>query len=249
MSHIVVKDINMTYPVYGANTRSLKQSIAKITTGGTLSSRGDTGNVAINALKNVSFELKKGDRLGLIGHNGAGKSSLLKLLAGIYEPESGSLDIVGSITSMLDLNFCMQPELTGYENIRVSSIILEKHNICLDKVTQDIEEFTELGNFLAMPIKTYSSGMSVRLAFAIATAFEPDILLVDEVIGAGDATFMAKALKRMKEYVSQSNILILSSHANDMIKKFFNKVLWLEHGHIKTFGEVHYVLRQYEASI
>lgn len=245
MSHVIVDNINMNYPIYGANTRSLKHSIARVATGGILS-KSSQGRMVVKALSNINFSLHAGDRLALVGHNGAGKSSLLKLLAGIYEPESGNVQIEGSIYSIFDLNFCLQPELTGYENIKLYSIILEKPQTELPQIIKDIEEFTELGDFLSVPVKTYSTGMSLRLTFSIATAFTPEILLVDEFISAADANFMEKAKNRMQEYVNRSQILILSSHEMDILETFCNKVLWLEHGEIKAFGNIDDILPAYK---
>lgn len=236
MSEIILQDVSLHYPIYGANTRSFKRTLVDVATGGRL--HNNDRKIVVNALQNISFKLNKGDKLGIIGHNGAGKSTLLKVLAGIYEPQQGSLQIKGKVSSLLDIHVGMQFEATGYDNIKLRSLILglskkEHHNI-----VPDVEDFTELGNFMAMPVKTYSSGMAMRLAFGISTAAIPDILLLDEVIGMGDANFINKAHRRIENLVERSNIVIISSHMTDVIRKFCNKVLWLEHGVAKQFGSL-----------
>jgi ABC-type polysaccharide/polyol phosphate transport system ATPase subunit len=200
----------------------------------------------VDALTQISLHLQSGDRLGLIGHNGAGKSTLLRILAGIYEPSVGKVNINGSIGAMLDITLGMDPEATGYENIRIRGMILGLSKSEIEQIIPDIEEFTEMGSFLSMPVKTYSSGMTVRLAFAISTAIAPDILLMDEAIGAGDAHFMEKAQKRLENFVHQSEILVLASHSNAAIRQFCNKALWLEHGRVHMFDDVETVVSAYE---
>ncbi len=241
MSYIVCKDVSLAYPIYDVDSRSLKRGLANIATGGRLVN-GSSGQVQVQALNNINFHLKKGDRLGLIGHNGAGKSTLLRVLSGVYEPMQGQVFVDGSISSLINVSVGMQPSLTGYENIRMRGLILGLSKDKINKIIVDIEDFTELGTFLSMPVKTYSSGMMVRLAFGLSTALVPDILLVDEIIGAGDAGFIEKAKNRMKEYINYANIMVLSSHSNEIIKQFCNKVLWLEHGHLKMFGDIDEVL-------
>lgn len=245
MATIELDQVSLTYPIYGTSSRSLKNNIMSLTTGGKLQ-QGDR-LMHVDALINVSIKLETGDRLGLIGHNGAGKSTLLRIMAGIYEPSVGKVNINGSIGAMLDIALGMDPEATGYENIRIRGMILGLNKQEIEQIIPDIEEFTEMGSFLSMPVKTYSSGMAVRLAFAISTAVTPNILLMDEAIGAGDAHFMEKAQQRLENFVHQSEILVLASHANEAIRKFCNKALWLEHGKIRMFGEVNAVVSAYES--
>jgi ABC-type polysaccharide/polyol phosphate transport system ATPase subunit len=190
--------------------------------------------------------LTKGDKLGLIGHNGAGKSSLLRIMAGIYQPQKGEITVKGKISSLLDLNVGMQMEANGYENIRVRSLILGISKDETKKCIADIQQFSELGDFMSIPVKTYSSGMLMRLAFGMSTSFIPDILLIDEVIGAGDANFIKKAQTRLESFIAKSNILVLSSHSTEIIQRFCNKVLWLEHGAVRMFGAADDVLSAYD---
>jgi len=248
VSHIICKEVSLAYSIYDVDERSLKRGIANIATGGRLTNETNK-QIQVKALNNISFQLKKGDRLGLIGHNGAGKSTLLRVLSGVYEPQQGIVSVNGSISSLINVSVGMEPMLTGYENIRMRGLILGLSNEHVKNIIIDIEEFTELGKFLSMPVKTYSTGMMIRLAFGLSTALDPDILLVDEVIGAGDAGFIDKAKKRMQTYVDQSNIMVFSSHANDLIRQFCNCVLWLEHGHIKMMGDVDTVMSAYEKNV
>lgn len=247
MSEIVLDNVTLRYPVYGTNTRSFKHTLVNIATGGRFTKKNN--KVEIKALDNVSFAISKGDRLGLIGHNGAGKSTLLRILAGIYEPQEGNINVRGDISSLLDLSVGMQLESSGYENIRVRGLILGLSNKEIKKTIEDIEEFTELGDFMSIPVKTYSSGMLMRLAFGMSTSFTRDILLIDEVIGTGDASFINKAQQRLENFIAKSNILVLSSHSSEIIQKFCTKVLWLEHGAVKGFGETDEIIKQYKDSI
>lgn len=244
MSKIVAQNLCLNYRTYVGNSRSLKHSFLNIATGGKLSK--SAGYMVINALSNVNFEIGKGDRLGLIGHNGSGKSSLLKVLAQVYEPSSGLLEITGSVSSLLSIAVGMQSNATGYENIRLRCLMHNYDKVKTKKVIAELEEFTELGDFLSMPIKTYSTGMNLRLAFGLATTIEPDILLFDEVVGTGDMQFVEKAHERISKIIETSNVLVLASHSNELIRKFCNKILWLEHGAIKMFDTTETVLEIYE---
>lgn len=244
MAIIELEEVSLTYPVYGADARQLKTAMLHIATGGFLGSRG--GCVAIEALRRVSFRLEKGDRLGLIGHNGAGKSTLLKVLARIYEPTQGRLVIRGKVHCLFDIMVGMDQELTGYENIFLRGLILGLSKAEIQSLIPPIEAFAGLGDFIKMPIKTYSAGMRVRLAFGIITSIPSEILLIDEVVSVGDADFMKRAEDRVKGLVHQSDILVLSTHDTSVIKNLCNKALWLEHGTVKCLGRVEEVLKYKE---
>ena len=226
----------MDYPVLGMGSRSLKNRILGAATGGLIS--GGDGIPVVNALRGVSFKLQEGDRLGLIGHNGAGKSTLLKVLAGIYQPTAGVLATTGRIVSTLNISLGMQPEATGIENIIARGLLLGMRKKEIYKKLSDITDFTELGDYLEMPVRIYSSGMATRLAFATVTSMSAEILLMDEVIGAGDAAFIDKAEKRLNEFMTRSNILVLASHSEAMIRKFCNKALLLAQGKVLGIGDV-----------
>jgi ABC-type polysaccharide/polyol phosphate transport system ATPase subunit len=195
-------------------------------------------NTLYRALNNINLHLNIGDRVGLIGRNGAGKSTLLKVLAQIYKPNMGEIEVTGKICSLFDVSSGMNTESTGYENIVNLAIMrrIAKKNI--PSIIKNVESFTELGDFLNNPIKTYSTGMLLKLAFGVATATPAEIILIDEIIGAGDAHFMEKATKRLENMIEQSHILVLASHSNEIIKQFCNKAIVLDHGQIQFFGEV-----------
>ncbi len=192
----------------------------------------------MDALKNINIELKHGDRLALIGHNGAGKSTLLKTIAGIYEPTEGVISTNGSIASLLDISLGMNSESSGRENIYSRGMLLGMTRKQIDEISEDIIEFTELADFIDLPVRTYSSGMAVRLAFAISTAVKPDILLLDEVIGAGDASFMERARIRITELIESVGILIFSSHSEQDVRDFCNRGIVLDAGKIVFDGTV-----------
>lgn len=190
------------------------------------------------ALEHISFDLRSGDNIGIIGQNGAGKSTLLRVLSKIYTPTSGSLGINGEVSSLLSMNIGMDIEATGYENIILMGILmgLKRHEI-LNKI-KEIAEFTELGDFLNSPVKNYSSGMLLRLTFATVTSIQPDILLLDEIIGVGDNRFLKKANLRLDSFIKKSNILIIASHDLEVIRNFCNKVLILHKGKALFLGDV-----------
>lgn len=236
MALISLDNINLDYYLYGASSRSLKVSLVKTLTGGKLKSADNT--LKVQALKNISLELKDGDRLGLIGHNGAGKSTLLRVLGKIYHPTEGLLKIEGSTNCLFDVMVGLDPYLSGYENIKLRGIIHGLSSKEIEDKTPIIADFTGLNNFLDLPINTYSSGMMLRLGFSIVTHFHSDILLIDEVVNVGDANFHEKAQKKMQEIVNETKIVVISTHDNSLIKKFCNKVLKLEKGEVTFYGNI-----------
>lgn len=243
MALIQLNSLTIDFPIYHLNARSIKKHFLRLT-GGAL--RKETAHtVIVKALDNISFTLEHGDRIGLIGHNGAGKSTLLRVLAKIYEPTQGGLEIQGRISPLLNVMLGINQESTGYENILVRGILLGLSQREIKAKMQEIADFTELGEYLSVPIRTYSAGMQLRLAFAVATCIKPDILLMDEIIEAGDATFRVKAEARLSEFIEQSSIMVLASHSNETIKKLCNKVVWLEKGKLKYFGNTEEGLNYY----
>lgn len=243
MGCVELENVSLAYPVYGANSRSFKATLIKVATGGRLET--SSTNVIVEALKDVSFRLEKGDRLALLGHNGAGKSTLLKVLAQIYEPTKGLVNVKGRVNCLFDIMMGMDHELNGYENITLRGLILGLSKAEIRKIIPQIEEFSELGDFMKMPIKSYSSGMKVRLAFGIITSVCSDILLIDEIVNVGDAQFIEKAKARIEGLINQSEFMVLSTHDTHLVKKLCNKALWLEHGNVKCFGSVEEVLKIY----
>lgn len=244
MASITLDSVSIDFPIYNVNSRSLKKQFLRLTTGGTLSS--DTHKcVIVKALDKISLKLEHGDRVGLIGHNGAGKSTLLRVLAKIYEPIEGHIHFDGKVSPLLDVMLGINPESTGYENIMVRGLLLGLSRKEIMAKMDEIAAFTELGDYLAVPTRTYSTGMQLRLAFAVATSIKPEILLLDEVVGTGDAAFMEKAQNRLSELIEQSSIVVLASHSNETIKKICNKAVVLEHGRVRYFGPVEYALENY----
>lgn len=246
VTKIHLENVSLSYPIYGSDARSLKASVVSMATGGTLGK--DHRKIKVDALQDISFELQKGDRLALFGHNGAGKSSLLRILAGIYQPTRGKIKIQGESNCLFDIMLGMDMELNAYANIKIRGIMMGLSAKQIKEITPQIEEFAELGGFMGVPIKTYSAGMKVRLAFAVATSIPSPILLIDEVINAGDSAFMKKAHQRMKNFVHQSDILVLSTHDHMTATEFCNKALWLEKGRIKEAGPIAQVLEKMDIS-
>jgi ABC-type polysaccharide/polyol phosphate transport system ATPase subunit len=244
MACIFVEEVRVRFPVYSTNARSLKNGLLSVATGGRIGVEG-SDTVYVNALDNVSLTFEHGDRVGLIGHNGAGKTTLLQVLAGIYEPVSGRVYCEGRIATMFNPMLGMDVDSTGYENILQSGLFLGLKPAEIDAKAEEIAEFTELGGYLNMPMRTYSSGMRTRLAFAVSTCIEPDILLMDEWLSAGDASFVGKAQRRLAQLVDSAAILVLASHSTNLIRKTCNKAALLEHGKVVRFGNVDEILASY----
>ena len=234
MASVEFKNVYVDFPIYNARNRSIKNKVMQAATGGRVSF-GAEGAI-IRSLDNVSFSLKPGDRVGLVGHNGAGKSTLLRTLAGVYEPTSGKAEIKGEIGSLVDISLGIDKEATGRENIYIRGALLGLSKDYLDAQFDDIVSFSELGEFINMPVRTYSSGMHLRLAFAVATINRPEILLMDEWLSVGDASFNKKAKARLTDLVESSEILIIASHSRKLIEETCNRAFWFEHGHLKMDG-------------
>ncbi|WP_342228085.1 ABC transporter ATP-binding protein [Rickettsiella endosymbiont of Rhagonycha lignosa] len=236
MALIQLDSLTIDFPIYHLNARSIRKRFLRIT-GGAL--RKETEHtVVVKALDSITLTLEHGDRVGLIGHNGAGKSTLLRVLAKIYEPTQGNISIAGKVSPLLNVMLGINPESTGYENILVRGLLLGLSEREIQEKMTEIADFTELGEYLSVPIRTYSAGMQLRLAFAVATCIKPEILLMDEMIEAGDATFKKKAEKRLAEFIEQSSIMVLASHSNETIQRLCNKVALLEKGELRYFGAI-----------
>ena len=241
---ITCENACVDFPIFDAKSRSLKKAVLG-SAGGAIG-KTDSNVVVVEALKNINLNLKEGDRIGLVGHNGAGKSTLLRLLSGIYEPTRGAAQIRGRVAPVFDLGVGMDPEISGYENIIIRGLFLGQTRKQMKAKMDEIAEFSELGDYLSMPLRTYSSGMRVRLALGVVTSIEPEILLLDEGIGAVDAAFMAKARVRLAELVKRSGILVFASHSNDFLAQLCNTALWVDKGEIKQAGLVDEVVEAYE---
>ncbi|TMH73025.1 MAG: ABC transporter ATP-binding protein [Betaproteobacteria bacterium] len=229
MPHISAEGVCVEFPIWNPSHRSLKNAVLRATTGGRLARESST-RVVVQALSDLSFEFARGDRIGLVGNNGSGKTTLLRVLSGIYEPVRGRLEVSGRVSSLLDLSLGMDHEATGLENIVLRGVLMGLPPVAIQAKVNEIAEFSELGDYLSMPIRTYSSGMLLRLAFAVSTSVAPEILLLDEWLSVGDAAFRDKAERRLLELIESSAIMVLASHDESLIRRFCSRMLRLEHG-------------------
>ncbi len=238
MAEIIVRDLSLHFPIIGADSQSLKRYLKQVAIGGSLARRERSNQPSLTALRDVNLTLGPGDRLGLIGSNGSGKTTLLRCLAGAYAPDKGYVEVNGRIASLLDLSMGIDPSATGLENIRLRGLVAGMSPREIAAKTEEIAEFSGLGPFLAMPMKTYSSGMQGRLAFATATAAEADILLMDEWIAVGDADFRQQAQDRLTSLLEQAHILVVASHEPNLIRSVCNKVMRMDHGQASEVVDV-----------
>jgi ABC-type polysaccharide/polyol phosphate transport system ATPase subunit len=244
VARIELRQVGVDFPIVNASSRSLQLRVFQAL-GGKLSAHHRT--VVVRALDRIDLALEDSDRLGIIGANGSGKTTLLRVLAGVYPPSSGMAHIEGSLSSMTDITLGMDLEATGWENIRFRCAFMGMSFSEAKRRAGAIAEFSELGSYLDLPTRTYSTGMYLRLAFAISTSIEPDILIMDEMIAAGDAQFMEKAVRRLHEVVGKANIFALVSHDMRLVRSMCNKVIWLEQGVIKMLGTPEEVVPAYAA--
>ncbi len=227
--------VTLDYFVYSVKAQSLRNAVFNLAVGGNLyKSQGDV--TVVRALENISLDLEEGDRLALVGHNGSGKTSLLKVIAGIYEPQKGIVEIKGKLTSMIAHGAGMDAEASGLQNIRKIGAMRMIPKKIVEGRIDSIVEFSELGDFVRLPVKTYSSGMLARLMFACATEFEADILVLDEWLGAGDAAFMKKASDRMQGFVDKAQMVVLGTHNFGLVQLVCNKVIELSAGRAIFYG-------------
>jgi lipopolysaccharide transport system ATP-binding protein len=244
MAHISLTQASVVLPIFNSSSRSLTNSLVSAATGGVLTAQRG-GHITIEALKNLDLEISAGDRLGIMGHNGSGKSTLLRLLSGIYEPSSGKIERSGSIASLVDISLGINAESTGRENIFLRGKLMGLSKKEIDEKIDEIIEFSELGDYINLPVRIYSSGMLLRLAFSVSTSITADILIMDEWLSVGDGAFAERASKRLRELVDSSEILVIASHTRSLIEETCNKVVWLEHGVIKKVGSVEEIVPQY----
>ncbi len=246
-SEISLKDVCLDFPIYDTESLSLRNRVSDMgKTIVTKSKKNHSKGKIISAIKNINFNFKHGDRIALLGHNGSGKTTLLKLLAGIYSPTSGKINKIGETCSMLDIGFGFEQDATGYENIILSNVMRGSTKKEIDKMLPEIAEFSGLGEFLNMPLRTYSSGMQARLAFSSAIANSPEILLIDEFFSTGDIEFSRKSREKVMAMMSNSSILVFASHDLILLKKLCNKGICMENGEIIFSGETSEVIEYYK---
>jgi ABC-type polysaccharide/polyol phosphate transport system ATPase subunit len=247
-TELSLEQVSVSFPLYHGGSRSLKKSLLFRGSGGQLASDANH-RITVEALRNVSLQFGAGDRVALIGTNGAGKTTLLRVMAGIYEPVAGVVRSRGRISPMFDIALGIDGDISGYDNIRLRGLILGLTAQEIEERMADIVEFTELGDYLEIPVRTYSSGMMTRLTFAVATCFAPEVLLMDEWIVAGDAGFLTRAQQRIEAFVEKAGVLVLASHSSDICRRWCNKAVWMERGEVKLQGEINSVLDSYNSAI
>jgi len=244
MAHIFTKRASVVLPIFNASSRSLTNKIVSAATGGALTAQKG-GHLSVEALKDIDLRIEAGDRVGIIGHNGSGKSTLLRLLSGIYEPSSGKIERSGSIASLVDISLGINGENTGRENILLRAKLMGLSNREIDAKINEIIDFSELGSYIDLPVRVYSSGMLLRLAFSVSTSITADILIMDEWLSVGDDSFSERASERMTGLVDKAEILIIASHKRELIQETCNKVVWLKHGRVRAIGSPEDVVPKY----
>lgn len=235
---IEAENISVSFKMMKDSVKSVKEYLVQMV-------KGKIQYEDFFALTNVSFKVAKGEVMGIIGHNGAGKSTLLKVISGILKPTSGKVQVNGVVVPMLELGSGFDFDLTGRENVFLNGSILGYSEKFLKEKYDEIVEFSELGQFIDVPLRNYSSGMVMRLAFSIATVVQPDILIVDEILAVGDAEFQEKSKKRMLELMGGGTTVLFVSHSLDQIREMCDKVMWLNHGQLKMIGDTQEVCDAY----
>jgi homopolymeric O-antigen transport system ATP-binding protein len=245
VAFVQLRDVSVEFPIYSGGSRSLRKLLLHTTTQGNIG-KDARDRLSVLALSDVNLDIRHGDRLALVGVNGAGKTTLLKVLAGIYEPTRGAVHARGRVSALLTATVGLDAEATGRENIVMRGMFMDVHPRRMRAHIDEIAEFTELGYYIDMPVRTYSAGMLIRLCFAVATAFPPEILLMDEWLAAGDAGFLAKAHRRIEQFVAESSILVLASHAMPLLKEWCNRAILLDQGRIVASGSVDEIAAIYQ---
>lgn len=244
MARIALNDVSLTFKVRKHGRITLKEFLVR-----QMFRRSVNPFMTVEALKEINLEIKEGDRLGILGHNGAGKSTLLKLLAGIYPPTKGKRVVEGRISSLFDIALGFEMDASGYENIFYRGYLQGETPRSVRSKMEEIAEFSELGEFLNMPVRYYSAGMLVRLAFSIATAIKPEILLVDEVLSVGDMAFQQKAKQRMSEMMQHAELIVMVSHDLTSLSNLCDKGIWMDHGRIRAMGPVTQLAAAYKDAV
>jgi len=243
MASIHLNDVSVDFVLYQGSARSLKKTLLRSSSGALR--QDEHHRITVKALSGVSLHLEHGDRVGLIGGNGAGKTTLLRVLAGVYEPTAGRIRVEGRITPLFDIGLGLDLDASGYDNIRMRAAYFGIDDDEIERKMEDIAAFTELGDYLDLPVRTYSAGMTLRLAFAAATAVDSEILLMDEWIAVSDTQFLEKAQRRAEGFVNRSSIMVVASHVEAVLQRLCNKLLWLDRGGVVRMGPVDEVLEEY----
>jgi ABC-type polysaccharide/polyol phosphate transport system ATPase subunit len=244
MARIELDRVSLTFRVRQHRRITLKEFLVR-----RMFRKSANPYIEVRALRDVSLQVREGDRLGIIGHNGAGKSTMLKMLAGIYPPTSGQRLVEGQISSLFDISLGFEQDANGWENISFRGFLQGETPATIRGKVQSIADFSELGRFLDMPVRYYSAGMLVRLAFSIATAIEPEILLVDEVLSVGDMAFQDKARVRMQEMLARAQLMVMVSHDLESVRKLCDRVVWMDHGQVRQIGPTEAVIAAYTESV
>lgn len=242
---ISLRDATLSIPIYGIDSRSLKKTLISMSSAGRIATDAISGLTQIEAINGVSLDIHPGERVGIIGRNGSGKSTMLRLLSGIYEPTRGSVVVRGSVAPLLDIGLGIDDDLTGRENIALRATLLGLPAARLPAIEREVVEFTELGPFIDLPVRTYSSGMRMRIAFAVSSCVDPDILLLDEWISTGDAHFIRKAEDRLNGLIERIKVLVLATHAPDVVRHTCNRAIVMDQGRIAFDGAVEEALAFY----
>jgi ABC-type polysaccharide/polyol phosphate transport system ATPase subunit len=245
---LTLENVSVSFPIYHGGARSLKKRLLFSGSGGKFA-RDANQRINVEALRNISLTLRADDRVALVGVNGAGKTTLLRAMAGIYEPEQGVVSSRGLISPMFDISLGIDSEISGYDNIRLRGLILGLDAREIEERMADIVAFTELGDYVDIPVRTYSSGMMTRLTFAVTTCFAPEILLMDEWVIAGDAGFLKKAQHRIEAFLEKTSIVVLASHSEEICRRWCNKAVWMDRGEVRAFGEIGDILDAYTRRI
>jgi len=242
----LIKLVNATvdFQIFNATSRSLTSKMLNTATGGELDSDA-SGRVFVRSLDSLNIVIEEGERVAIVGHNGAGKSTLLRVLAGIYRPTQGEARIGGEVSTLMDISLGLSSDMTGRENILLRAALFGISKQEAQSRLEEVIEFSELGNFIDVPVRTYSSGMSLRLAFSVATMMRPNILIMDEWLSVGDDSFARKAEIRLLEMVMSSQILVLATHSREMLDKLCTRAIWLEHGKIRMDDKANLVGNAY----
>jgi ABC-type polysaccharide/polyol phosphate transport system ATPase subunit len=247
MTRLSLDRVGVEFPVYQTSARSLKRTALRTLVGGVIGQTVDSGCTVIEALRDVSLDLRPGDRVALMGHNGAGKTTLLRVLAGIYQPTAGTIHGNGRCAPLFDLQVGFDEEATGYECIQLRGLLLGIDRADIRRKVGEIAAFSELGDYLHLPVRTYSTGMLMRLFFSIATSVEADIVLMDEWLGVGDERFIDKANKRLHALIDRAHILVMASHSRTLVSSLCNRGILLEGGRIACDGPLEAIFSAYSA--